>query len=104
MEPSFRIEQVDNLLTAYSEATKRSGMPDLAIWQALTDYYVRAEDHEIVPTSTQQEAFDRMVKDGWTVYLGEHFYGIDYQTTDELVLEYLLKNELVTRIDEEEEE
>lgn len=101
MEPSFRIEQVNNLLTHYTDAVHRSGMRDLAIWQSLTEYYRDPENWEIVVTSTKEEAFDRMVKDNWHVDMGPHFFGIDYETTDELVLEYLLNNQLATRVPEE---
>ena len=104
MEPSFRISQVETLLTAYTDAVKRSGMQDLAIWQALEPLYSRPEEYDIVVTSTREEAFDRMVKDNWFVNMGVHFFGIDYETTDELVLEYLKDNKLVKDISEEEED
>lgn len=100
MEPSFRIAQVEFLLTQYTEAIHRSGMGDLAIWQSLDSYYSRPDDWDIVLTSTREEAFDRMVKDNWYVNMGDHFYGIDYETVDELVLEYLIDNHLATRVDE----
>jgi hypothetical protein len=100
MEPSFRIAQVEFLLTQYTEAMNRSGMGDLAIWQSLDSYYSRPDNWDIVLTSTREEAFDRMVKDNWYVNMGDHFYGIDYETVDELVLEYLVNNHLATRVDE----
>ena len=100
MEPSFRITQVEFLLKQYSEAMHRSGMGDLAIWQSLDSYYSRPDNWDIVLTSTREEAFDRMVKDNWYVNMGDHFYGIDYETVDELVLEYLIDNHLATRVDE----
>jgi hypothetical protein len=75
-------------------------MGDLAIWQSLDSYYSRPDNWDIVLTSTREEAFDRMVKDNWYVDMGDHFYGIDYETVDELVLEYLVNNQLVTRVDE----
>lgn len=95
MNASFRIEQVNFLLTQYREAMNRPGMHDLAIWQTLETYYKQPEEWDIEPTSTREEAFDRMVKDGWSVNMGEHFYGLDYETMDELVLEYLKDNNLV---------
>lgn len=98
MEPSFRIAQVEFLLKQYSEAVHRSGMDDLAVWQALTTYYERPEEWDIEWTSTKEEAFDRMVKDNWYVNMGDEYYGIDYETTDELVLDYLKKNQLVKDI------
>jgi len=104
MNASFRIEQVNFLLTQYREATHRPGMHDLAIWQTLETYYKQPEEWDIEPTSTREEAFDRMVKDGWSVNMGEHFYGLDYETIDELVLEYLKDNKLVKDTSEEEEE
>lgn len=104
MNASFRIEQVNFLLNQYREAIKRPGMMDLAMWQTLETYYKHPEEWDIVPTSTQEEAFDRMVKDHWIVNMGEHFYGLDYETIDELVLEYLKENKLVTDTTEEETE
>ena len=100
MEPSFRIAQVETLLTSYTDAVHRSGMGDLAIWQSLESIYTRPDDYELVLTSTREEAFDRMVKDNWHVYMGDHFFGIDYETVDEEVLKYLVDNQLVTRVDE----
>lgn len=101
MEPSFRIEQVETLLTAYSHATKRNGMDDLAIWQSLTSYYERPEEWDIEWTSTREEAFDRIIKDNWFVDMGDHYYGVDYEATDELVLNYLKENQLVKDVSEE---
>jgi hypothetical protein len=43
-----------------------------------------------------------MVKDAWIVNMGEHFYGLDYEVIDELVLEYLKDNELVTSVSNDE--
>ena len=100
MEPSFRIAQVETLLSAYTDAVHRSGMRDLAIWQSLEMYYTRPAEHDIVLTSTRKEAFDRMVKDNWHVDMGDHFFGIDYEITDELVLDYLINNHLATRVDD----
>ena len=100
MEPSFRITQVETLLTAYVDAVHRSGMTDLAIWQSLEPLYQRPEEYDLVLTSTREEAFDRMVKDNWSVSMGDHFFGLDYETIDELVLEYLVDNHLATRVDE----
>jgi hypothetical protein len=100
MEPSFRIAQVETLLTSYTDAVHRSGMGDLAIWQSLESIYTRPDNYELVLTSTREEAFDRMVKDNWHVYMGDHFFGIDYETVDEEVLKYLVDNQLVTRVDE----
>ena len=101
MEPSFRISQIETLLTAYTDAVKRLGMLDLAIWQSLVMYYSDPDNHELVMTSTKEEAFDRIVKDNWFVNMGEWFYGIDFENTDEMVLEYLINNQLATRIDDE---
>lgn len=98
MEPSFRIAQVETLLSAYTDAVHRSGMRDLAIWQSLEMYYTRPAEYDIVLTSTREEAFDRMVKDNWHVDMGDHFFGIDYETTDELVLKYIIDNCLATHV------
>lgn len=101
MEPSFRIAQVSFLLDQYREATHRPGMQDLAVWQTLEAVYARPDDYDLVVTSTKEEAFDRMVKDSWYVNMGDHFFGIDYETTDELVLDYLKDNQLVKDVSEE---
>jgi len=103
MNASFRIEQVEFLLSQYSDAMHRSGMRDLAIWQSLESIYSRPDEYDLVLTSTREEAFDRMVKDNWHVDMGDHFFGIDYETTDELVLEYVKANKLATDTTEEEE-
>jgi len=103
MEPSFRIAQVEFLLTQYTEAMHRSGMGDLAIWQSLDSYYSRPDNWDIVLTSTREEAFDRMVKDNWHVDMGDHFFGLDYEVIDELVLEYVKDNKLATDTTEEEQ-
>ena len=101
MEPSFKIQQVQTLLREYRNTTHRVGIRDIVIWQSLEMYYAQPEEHTLVVTSTQEEAFDRMVKDDWHVRTSEQFAGIDYQATDEQVLEYLLNNQLATRIEEE---
>jgi len=101
MEPSFMIAQVETTLSNYVNHHRRPGMQDLAIWQSLEPLYSRPEEYDIVVTSTREEAFDRMVKDNWFVNMGDHFFGIDYETTDELVLEYLIDNKLATRVDED---
>jgi hypothetical protein len=98
MNASFRIEQVSFLLDQYREATHRLGMQDLAIWQSLEDIYKRPELHDLTLLSTREEAFDQMVKDNWFVDMGQHFYGLDYETIDELVLQYLKDNQLVKEI------
>ena len=100
MNASFRIEQVNFLLTQYRQATHRPGMLDLAIWQTLETYYTQPDDWNIVLTSTKEEAFEYMVKDNWTVYMGEHFFGLDYEEIDNKVLDYLKDNQLVTETEE----
>lgn len=104
MNPSFRIAQVEFLLTQYTQAMHRSGMQDIAIWQSLEPIYTRPEEYDLVLTSTREEAFDRMVADNWFVNMGDHYYGIDYEVVDELVLEYLTNNKLVKDITEDEED
>lgn len=104
MEPSFRIAQVNNLLTYYVDAVHRSGMQDLAIWQSLEPIYERPDEYDLVLTSTREEAFDRMVKDNWFVNMGDHFFGLDYETIDELVLSYLTDNKLAKDLNEQEED
>jgi hypothetical protein len=101
MEPSFMIAQVETTLSNYVEHHRRPGMQDLAIWQSLEPLYARPEEYDIVVTSTREEAFDRMVKDNWFVNMGDHFFGIDYEVTDELVLEYLIDNKLAAHVDED---
>ena len=104
MEPSFLIAQVETTLYNYTSQHHRSGMGDLAIWQSLTAYHERPDNWDIEWTSTREEAFDRMVKDNWYVNMGDHYYGIDYEVVDELVLEYLKDNKLVKDITEDEED
>jgi hypothetical protein len=102
MEPSFRIAQVETLMTSYTDAVKRSGMRDLAIWQSLDMYYSDPSGYDLVATSTKEEAFDRIVKDNWMVDgIGDNFYGIDYEWCDEKVLQYLIDNHLMTRTNDE---
>jgi hypothetical protein len=104
MNASFRIEQVSFLLNQYREAMNRPGMLDLAIWQTLETYYKEPEDWDIVLTSTREEAFDRMIKDNWHVDIGDHFFGLDYEVIDELVLQYVKDNKLATDTTEQGEE
>jgi hypothetical protein len=98
MYASFMITQVETTLSNYTNQYKRLGMQDLAIWQTLEDIYKRPELHDLVLASTREEAFDQMVKDNWFVDMGQHFYGLDYETIDELVLQYLKDNQLVKEI------
>ena len=98
MNASFRIEQVSFLLDQYREATHRLGMQDLAIWQSLEDIYKRPELHDLTLLSTREEAFDKIVKDNWFVDMGQHDYGLDYETIDEITLQYLKDNQLVKEI------
>jgi hypothetical protein len=98
MEASFMITQVETTLSNYTSHYRRLGMQDLAIWQTLEDIYKRPELHDLVLASTREEAFDQMVKDNWFVDMGQHFYGLDYETIDELVLQYLKDNQLVKEI------
>ena len=98
------IAQVETTLTNYTDQHHRSGMQDLAIWQSLEAVYSRPEDYDLVVTSTREEAFDRMVTENWFVNMGDHFFGLDYEVIDELVLQYLKDNQLVKDITEEEEE
>lgn len=104
MKPSERIKQIENLLLDYTTSVNRGGMPDLAIWQSLKMYYTYPEDSSIEPTSTMEEAFERMIADKWVIYMGQHFFGLDYETTDEAVLKYLKENKLVKDISEEEDD
>jgi hypothetical protein len=98
MYASFMITQVETTLSNYTNQYHRLGMQDLAIWQTLEDIYKRPELHDLVLASTREEAFDQMVKDNWFVDMGQHFYGLDYETIDELVLQYLKDNQLVKEI------
>ncbi len=104
MEPSFMIAQVETTLSNYTSQHHRPGMHDLAIWQSLEPLYTRPDEYDIVVTSTREEAFDRMVKDNWFVDMGDHFFGLDYETIDELVLEYIVDNKLAARVDDDADE
>lgn len=100
MEASFMITQVETLLDSYTTQHKRIGMTDLAIWQAVCQYYAQPHAYEITITThlSKEEAFDQMVRDNWFVDMGSHYYGLDYETIDELVLEYLKDNQLVKEL------
>ena len=102
MEASFMIAQVETTMSNYTNQYHRMGMTDLAIWQSLEPIYSRPDEYELVLTSTREEAFDRMVKDNWHVYMGDHFFGLDYEVIDELVLDYLKDNQLVTSVNDDE--
>ena len=104
MEPSFMIAQVEATLSNYTSQHHRPGMHDLAIWQSLESVYLRPDEYDLVITSTREEAFDRMVKDNWFVDMGDHFFGLDYETIDELVLEYIVDNKLAARVDDDADE
>jgi hypothetical protein len=104
MEPSFMIAQVETTLSNYTSQHHRPGMHDLAIWQSLESLYLRPDEYDLVITSTREEAFDRMVKDNWFVDMGDHFFGLDYETIDELVLEYIVDNKLAARVDDDADE
>jgi hypothetical protein len=104
MEPSFMIAQVETTLSNYTNQHHRPGMHDLAVWQSLESIYSRPDDYDLVITSTREEAFDRMVKDNWSVDMGNHFFGLDYETIDELALKYLIDNKLAARVDDDADE
>jgi hypothetical protein len=102
MDASFMITQVETTMSNYTNQYHRLGMRDLAIWQSLESIYTRPEDYDLVVTSTREEAFDRIVKDNWHVDMGDHFFGLDYETIDECVLQYLKDNKLVASTDDDE--
>jgi hypothetical protein len=102
MNASSMIAQVETAMSNYTDQFHRSGMRDIAIWQSLESIYSRPEEYELVLTSTREEAFDRMIKDNWHVDMGDHFFGLDYEVIDELVLEYVKENQLVTDTSDDE--
>ena len=102
MDASFMITQVETTMSNYTNQYHRLGMSDLAIWQSLEPIYRQPDDYDVVVTSTREEAFDRMVKDNWHVDMGDHFFGLDYETIDECVLQYLKDNKLVASVDDDE--
>ena len=102
MEASFMITQVETTMSNYTNQHHRLGMQDLAIWQSLEPIYRQPDDYGVVVTSTREEAFDRMVKDNWHVDMGDHFFGLDYETIDDCVAQYLKDNQLVTSVDDDE--
>jgi hypothetical protein len=104
MDASFMITQVETTLSNYTNQYHRMGMSDLAIWQSLEPIYSRPDEYDLVLTSTREEAFDRMVKDNWHVSMGDHFFGLDYEVIDELVLEYVKDNKLATDTSEDDDE
>ena len=100
MKPLDLLKQAETMLNEYRYSLQNSRAPmlDLAIWQTLEMYYSDAEGHELVVTSTRDEAFERILADNWQPFQGSNFYGIDYEAVDELVLDYLIRNQLVTRV------
>ena len=104
MDASFMIAQVETTMSNYTNQYHRLGMRDLAIWQSLEPIYSRPDEYDLVLTSTREEAFDRMVKDNWHVSMGDHFFGLDYEVIDELVLEYVKDNKLATDTSEDDDE
>jgi hypothetical protein len=104
MDASFMITQAETTLSNYTNQFHRSGMRDLAIWQSLESIYSRPDEYDLVLTSTREEAFDRMIKDNWHVDMGDHFFGLDYEVIDELVLQYVKDNKLATDTTEQGEE
>ena len=102
MDASFMITQVETTMSNYTNQYHRLGMQDLAIWQSLESIYSRPEEYDLVLTSTREEAFDRMVKDNWYVGGNDHFFGLDYETIDDCVIQYLKDNQLVTSTDDDE--
>lgn len=104
MKPTDLIKEIDRQLSIYREDTNRSPMFDLTIWHTLDMYYKHPDDYELVATSTIEDAFERIIADNWTINFGQHFYGIDYEIVDELVLEYLVKNKLVKQLNEEDDD
>lgn len=101
MEASFMIAQVETTMSNYRNQYHRSGMYDLAIWQSIDMYYSDAGGHDLIATSTREEAFDQMVKDKWTI--SYDYYGLNFEIIDECVLQYLLDNALVRRDNGEDE-
>lgn len=95
------IKKLDEAMTYYRDEFRRIPMRDIAIWQSIVNYYLQANEYDIVVTSTPEEAFERMVADRWTVNMGDDFYGLDYVTIDEEVLDYLKKNALVKDVYED---
>jgi predicted Zn-dependent protease len=102
MDASFMIAQVETTMSNYTNQYHRLGMRDVAIWQSLEPIYARPEEYDVVATSTREEAFDRMVKDNWHVDMGDHFFGLDYETIDDCVMQYLKDNKLVASVDDDE--
>ena len=98
------IKIIDAVMAQYRDLFKRIPMRDIAIWQAVVNYYIQADEYDIIVTSTPEEAFERMVADKWTVFMGDDYYGLDYVTIDELVLEYLKKNQLVKDVNEDDDD
>ena len=98
VKPLELIKEIDRQMSIYSTDTNRSSVFDIAIWHTLEMYYTRPDEYDLVATSTKEDAFERILSDNWTVNFGKHFYGIDYEILDELVLDYLIDNHLVTRV------
>lgn len=105
MEASFMITQVDTTLSNYTNQYRRLGMQDLAIWQAVCQYYAQPHTYEITiaPQFSKEEVFDQMVEDNWFVGEGDHgyltYYGLDYEATDAGVLEYMIDNDYAKKME-----
>ena len=101
MKPLDLLKQADSVLTEYRIASgNRIPMLDLTIWHTLEMYYESPDEYDLVVTSTKEEAFERMLADNWSPFQGRDFYGIDYEIIDEVVLDYLVKSQLATHVDE----
>lgn len=92
------IKALEEASNEYRKHHSRYPLKDLVIWQTLDMYYSDAEGYGLVLSSTKEEAFERMISDSWTAPYD--FYGIDYETIDELVFDYLIKNGLVGVLEE----
>lgn len=92
--PSVFVKAIEVTLDEYRNANHRNPMLDVSIWHSLKYWY---QDEDVEMTATPEECFDRIIADGWKPDMGEHFYGIDFETVDEAVLTYLIDNALVVR-------
>lgn len=95
--PSVFVKAIEVTLDEYRNANHRNPMMDVSIWHSLKYWY---HDDEVEFTATPEECFDRIIADGWTVDMGNDFFGLDFETIDEAVLRYLVDNQLVVNEEE----
>jgi hypothetical protein len=89
--PSVFVKAIEVTLDEYRKHNERSPLIDVSIWHSIKYW---ADDEDYVFTSTPEEIFDRLIEDNYRINFGEYFFGIDFETIDDKVLEYILNNRM----------